>query len=259
MLISKVTHRQAARTLGCRRRTIAHRLELLGRHCREFHLSRLRSLVEDGGRAGPWQLDELETYETDRRLQPLTVPVLIHEPTYFVVGIDVASLPCRGGLSTRDRERKGERERRHGLRCSGSRVAVERCLGLLAPLVSGHFPVIFTDRKRTYPGSLRRVLGRSHGHVCTRSTLKRDRRNPLFPINHTLAQLRDGVSRLVRRTWAASKRAAWLERHLWIWVCWRNYVRDVTNKAPGVTPAMFLGVAHRPICREELLGARVWP
>lgn len=257
LLISKVTHRQAARMLRCGRRAIAHRLELLGEHCRAYHLSRLRRLTERGGCTGPWQFDELETYEHDRRLRPLTVPVLIHARSYFVVGIDVAPLPCRGGLSARDLRRKLERERLLGPRRSGSRVAVERCLGLLAPLVSGLRPLIVTDRKKTYPGSLRRVLGPDHRHASSPSTIRRDRRNPLFPVNHTLAQLRDGVSRLVRRTWAASKLGARLMSHLWIWVCWRNYVRDITNEAPGTTPAMVIGAATRPVAREELLSARV--
>lgn len=259
LLISKVTHRQAARTLGCRRHTVAHRVELLGRHCREFHMARLRRLAAAGGHPGPWQLDELETYETDRRLQPLTVPVLIHQRSYFVVGIEVAPLPCRGGLGARDRKRKRQRESSLGIRRSGSRAAVERCLTLLRPVAGRHFPIVCTDRKRSYPGSLRRVLGGFHGHACTHSTRRRDRSNPLFPINHTLAQLRDGVSRLVRRTWAGSKRATWLERHLWIWVCWRNYVRDITNAAPGTTPAMVIGVAQRPLDREELLASKVLP
>jgi transposase-like protein len=35
--VSKVTHRQAARTLGCSRRTLAHRLRLFGDHCQAFH------------------------------------------------------------------------------------------------------------------------------------------------------------------------------------------------------------------------------
>jgi transposase-like protein len=257
-LISKVTHRQAARTLGCHRRTVAHRLELLGRHCRDFHIERLGRLAEDGGRDGPWQLDELETYEQDRRLQPLTVPVLIHRSSYFVVAVDVAPLPCRGGLSRRDQRRKSEREQSHGLRRSGSRAAVERCLAPLVALVGHHVAQVETDRKKTYPAILERLLGRSHLHVSTHSGLKRDRRNPLFPINHTLAQLRDGVSRLVRRTWAASKRAARLEWHLWIWICWRNYVRYVTNEAPLTTPAMILGVERRPLGREELLCARIF-
>lgn len=256
-LISKVTHRQAARMLGCSRRAVAHRLELLGEHCRAFHLERLRQLTEQGGVDGPWQLDELETYEHDRRLQPLTVPVLIHRNSYFVVAADVAPLPCRGGLSCKDRLRKAARERQHGLRRSGSRAAVERCLAWLPGLIEGRVATVETDRKKTYPAILRRVLGETLRHVCTRSTVKRDRRNRLFPVNHTLAQLRDGVSRLVRRTWAASKRAKRLGWHLWIWICWRNYMRGVTNEAPRTTPAMILGTERRPLGKEELLGARV--
>lgn len=256
-LISKVTHRQAARIVGCSRRAVAHRLALLGEHCRAFHLERLRRLYESGGRDGPWQLDELETYEQDRRLQPLTVPVLIHRSSYFVVAHDVAPLPCRGGLTPGYRRRKAARERVHGLRRSGSRAAVERCLAHLVALVGRRVPMIETDRKATYPSILEHVLGPSHEHACTHSERKRDRGNPLFPINHTLAQLRDGVSRLVRRTWAASKRATRLSWHLWIWACWRNYVRGVTNEAPLTTPAMILEVECRPLGKEELLGAKV--
>ena len=69
--------------------------------------------------------------------------------------------------------------------------------------------------------------------------------------------LRDGVSRLVRRTWAASKEGARLRLHLWIWACWRNYVCGITNRSPGVTPAMVAGVASRPLGKDELLGWRV--
>ena len=89
------------------------------------------------------------------------------------------------------------------------------------------------------------------------SRAKRDRGNPLFPINHTLAMLRDGVSRLVRRSWAASKRRSKLELHLWIWACWRNYVRGITNKARHVTPAMAAGLERRPFRKDELLAWRV--
>lgn len=258
-LISKVTHRQAARMLGCHRRTVAHRLELLGKHCRDFHLERLKRLHARGGVDGSWQLDELETYETDRRLQPLTVPVLIHASSYFVVSVDVAPLPCRGGLSAPAQERKAARARVHGPRRSGSRAAVARCLAHLAPITGSNPVVVVTDRKSTYPGLLTRALRGTVQHHCTSSTVKRDRRNPLFPINHTLAQLRDGVSRLVRRTWAASKRALRLGWHLWIWVCWRNYVRDVTNKKPETTPAMLVGAERRPLEREQLLGWKVEP
>jgi hypothetical protein len=54
--------------------------------------------------------------------------------------------------------------------------------------------------------------------------------------------MRDGISRLVRRTWAASKLRQRLERHAWIWAVWRNYVRGVTNRDPDTSPAMALGI-----------------
>ncbi|MBK8177885.1 MAG: hypothetical protein IPK67_03080 [Planctomycetes bacterium] len=56
-----------------------------------------------------------------------------------------------------------------------------------------------TDMKKTYGVLLRRLFGERCRHLRTISTLKRDTRNPLWHINHTLARTRDGVSRLVRR------------------------------------------------------------
>lgn len=253
LLISKVTQRQSARMLCCDRKSVARRLELLGGHCRAWHRSRLarRAL------AGVFQLDELETFEHSRRLQPVTVPVLIQRGSYLVVDLGVAPLPCRGGLSPAYRRRKAEREARWGKRRSGSRAAVERCLETLRSGLRGAGGVLESDRKGAYASSLRRVLGGRVAHVRHDSGGRRDWGHPLFAINHTLAQLRDGVSRLVRRSWAASKRRERLELHLWVWACWRNYVRGITNRARHVTPAMAAGLVPRPIRKDELLAWRV--
>jgi len=254
LFISKCTHRQSARVLGCNRKSIAHRLELVGRHCRDWHRSRLRR----GALAGTFQLDELETFEHSRRLQPVTVPVLIQRRNLLIVDLAVAALPCRGRLSEADRRRKAEREALLGKRRSGSRAAVESCLATLgASLRTGTGAVLESDSKPAYGASLRRVLKGRVRAVRYSSRARRDRGNPLFPINHTLAMLRDGVSRLVRRTWAASKLRGKLELHLWIWACWRNYVRGITNRAPHVTPAMAAGLERRPFRKDELLAWRV--
>ena len=106
LFISKVTQRQSARLLGCDRKSVARRLDLLGRHCHAWHLSRLAR----GRLAGTFQLDELETFEHSRRLAPVTVPVLIQRGSYLVVDLGVAPLPCRGGLSAAYRRRKAQRE-----------------------------------------------------------------------------------------------------------------------------------------------------
>ena len=246
LFASKVTHRQSARILYCTRRTVARRLELLGPHCRRFHRRMLARTRARGGLSGPFQLDELETFEHSRRLAPVTLPVLIGRHSYFIVDLESAALPCRGGLSTRDRKRKEEREARFGRRRSGSRRAVSDCFKALAEVHTPLVPVVVgTDRKSTYPGILREHFGERVAHVRTSSKAKRDYSNPLFPINHTLAMTRDGISRLVRRSWAASKLRERLEWHAWIWAAWRNYVRAITNKAPKVTAAMAAGVASR--------------
>jgi len=210
------------------------------------------------GISGTFQLDELETYEHSRLLAPVTVPVVIERSSFFVVDLEVAPLPCRGRLSEMDRVRKRERERVHGVRKSGSREAVKRCFDTLAAFhAPGSAVAVDTDRKSTYPGLLKRCLGSRVRHLRHSSTAKRDYGNPLFPINHTLAMLRDGVSRLVRRTWAASKLRQRLALHAWMWIAWRNYIRGITNQSPATSPAMALHVETRQWSVTELCAWRV--
>ncbi len=259
LLVSKVTHRQTARVLSCSRKTVAHRLDLLGRHCREFQAEILAGAAASGGIGGTFQLDELETFEHSRRLAPVTVPVLIEKSSYFVLYTEAAALPSRGGLSPDDRERRALRELIHGKRRSGSRDAVRRCFDVLRRLhAPGQCARVQTDCKGTYSALLKRAFEGRLLHERHPSRAKRDYKNPLFPINHTLAMLRDGISRLVRRTWAASKLRSRLAKHLWIWIVWRNFVRGITNRAPRVTPAMALGIARRRLRREEILTWRIF-
>jgi len=94
-------------------------------------------------------------------------------------------------------------------------------------------------------------------HQKTNSKVERMCWNPLFVVNHTLAMLRDGVSRLVRRNWGASKKREKLELHLWIYVAWRNYVRPITNSRPWETAGMVAGLAPRMLEVSELLQWRI--
>jgi transposase-like protein len=256
--VSKVTHRQAARILGCSRKTIAHRLQLLGAHCRDFHRWRLSIARARGGLVGRFQLDELETFEHSRRLSPVTMPVLIERKSYFIVDLKTAPLPCRGRLSEKDRRKKKEREAGWGVRRSGSREAVEKCFDTLARLHVRRGPVLVeTDMKPSYRTILTKRFGSRLAHQRHSSKAKRDYSNPLFPINHTLAMMRDGISRLVRRNWGASKLRERLELHTWIWVVWRNYVRGITNESPRVTPARVLGVEKQRWLPSEIGAWRV--
>jgi transposase-like protein len=259
LFVSKVTHRQAARLLGCSRKSVHHRLKLLAEHACELQRELLaRHVKEHGGLAGCFQLDELETFEHSRKLCPVTMPVLIETKSYFVIGVAVGTLPCRGRLTPKEKERKLAREKVEGRRKNESRAAVASCFERLKALIpAGKQTVVATDHKPLYGAILRQQLGARVIHSKHSSTAPRTYHNPLFPINHTLATLRDGLSRLVRRNWAASKKRQWLERHAWVWILYRNFVRYITNDAQDTSSAMALGVASRMLDAHDLLTWRV--
>ncbi len=259
LFVSKVTIRQMARINNVRRPTIERRLRRLGLVCRRFHDLALAQVRLNGGISGVYQIDELETYEKDRRLSPVTLPVLIERHSYFVIHGETATMAARGNLTPSYKRKKERRDRRIGVRRSGSRIAV---INSLQRMKAAHRPGVGisleSDRKTSYGKEFRRIAGTlpfSHRQVSSKK--KRDKSNPLFPINHTLALMRDSISRLVRRTWAASKLRARLDLHFWIWACYRNYIRGITVLTE-TTPAQALGVQKRAWNRVDLLRWR-WP
>jgi transposase-like protein len=257
-LVAKVTLRQTARALGCSRKTVEHRLDLIAVHCRNFHRRLLAK--RPASLAGPlFQLDELETYEQHRRLQPLTVPVLIHKKSFFVLDARVAALPARGGLSQKLELEKARRAQAGKVRRSRSSAAVRACLQAARELFGAGARVrVETDLKKSYPAILRKVFGTRFEQATLSSKAPRRADSLLFPINLTLAMLRDGISRLVRRTWAASKTQARLEKHLWVWMVWRNYVRGRTNRERWSTPAMQLGLVNCQFEPAQVLRWRIF-
>lgn len=233
------------------RKTIHHRIRLFSPALFEFHWAHLDRARDVGLLRGAFSFDELETYEHDRRLQPLTIPVLIHRGSRFVVGAEVGRIPARGRLSEYDRARLRGREARP----NESSIAVERCLMQLrrALPLNGLLEII-TDRKSAYRTLVRRVFPeRIAVHARESSKRTRNTGNVLFQINHTLAMMRDQISRLVRRTWAASKLRSMLRRHVWIWIAWRNYVRLAAHDEKRRSAAMVIGVAGKRYTPNELL------
>ncbi len=257
--VSKVTMRQMARIHGVRRPTVERRLRQLAKTCRRFHQQVLQNHQANGGLRGIFQLDELETFETDRRLQPVTMPVIIERSSYFVVYGETAPLGARGNLTPIYARRKLKYEISKGVRHSGSLEAVQNSIYKLKEAHSpSHRIHLQSDKKTTYRKEFRRIVGSQiFCHSTTSSKVRRDKKNLLFPINHTFAMMRDSISRLVRRTWAASKKRQRLDSHFWIWLAFRNYIRSITVRAK-VTPAEVIGVQNQSWTQVELLKWR-WP
>jgi hypothetical protein len=251
LFISCVGQRQAARVLQVARRTIERRFRWLAEHADGFHRNRLRGAEL----AGPFQLDEMESFEANR-YQPVTVPVLIDRRTFFIVATATGPLRRKGRMTAHQKRRRTEHEKAHGRRPSHSSRVVREVLMNLAGVVGPRRPfVIESDQKPDY-GRIGRRLFRER-LVWSRhpASARRDRSNPLFPINHTNARLRHFLSRLRRRTWCISKKREDLRRHLAIAALWVNYSRGITNRT-AVTPAQALGLLRRPLRPEELLSWR---
>jgi hypothetical protein len=251
LMVSCVGQRQAARFLGVARRTVERRFVWLAGHARSYHRNRLHNATL----SGPFQLDELESFESNR-FQPVTVPVLIDRATFFVVDSATGPLRRKGRLTPWQRQRRDEHEAAGGRRPSSSARVVRQVLRSLERAVSSSRTVVVeSDRKPLYGRLGRELFG---GRFCWRAhdaSARRDRANPLFPINHTNARLRHFLSRLRRRSWCVSKRRAALEAHIDIAALWINYARGITNRTK-TTPAQALGIVPRAYTTSELLAWR---
>ena len=251
LFISCVGQRQAARVLQLARRTIERRFRWLASHAQAFHHNRLRGAEL----AGPFQLDELESFEANR-FQPVTVPVLIDRRTFFLIATAVGPLRRKGRMTSRQRLRRRRHEAVHGRRPTHSARVVHEVLARLRPLIGPRRPCVLESDQNPLYGSLgHRMFGERFVWRAHSASVRRDRRNPLFPINHTNARLRHFLSRLRRRTWCISKNREDLQRHLSIAALWVNYSRGITNRTE-VTPAEALGLTSRALRPEELLSWR---
>ena len=251
LMVSCVGMRQAARVLRVARRTVERRFAWLAQHAADFQANRLAA----ARLRGPFQLDELESFESNR-YQPVTVPVLIERRSLFIVASAVGLLRRMGRLTPQQRLRRAAHEARHGRRPSESPQAVRAVLKTLRAVSPPAASIVLeSDEKPLYGRIGRDLLGRRFFWRPHSASARRDRRNPLFPINHTNARLRHFLARLRRRTWCVTKKKTWLQAHLHIAALWSNFCRGITNRTE-TTPAQALGLAPRRYRSEEVLGWR---
>jgi len=244
--------RQAAVILKLSRRCCELKARKLARHLAQLN----RNLLDQFPDGCSFQMDEMETFETERRVLPLTVPVLIEQESMFVV--DARSAPIRpsGRMSRRRLEAIRRREKAQGRRRNASRRCLQRVLRTGAAFCKKLSRVrVDTDEKTTYPGLLRQAFGARLIHRQSSSRLPRDTCNRLFPINHLNAMARYLTGRLRRRSWLASKRGRFLDLQLEVFKAYKNLVRPRFN-GEVATPAMVLRLVHERLAPTDLVSWR---
>ena len=236
----------------------------LSRRCTEMkarkmsaHLDHLnRNLLDQFPEGCSFQLDEMETFENERTVMPLTVPVLIEQESMFVV--DARSAPIRpsGQMSRKRLLAIRKREKAEGRRENHSRGCIKRVLREGAKYCKRLSRVrIDTDEKTVYPSLIRKAFGRDHEHRQFSSRSPRDTTNPLFPINHMNAMARYLTGRMRRRSWLASKRGRLLDLQFHVFKAYKNFVRPRFN-GEKKTPGMVLGMVHERLAPTDLVSWR---
>jgi len=242
--------RMSSRRLGLSLRCTELKLRKIARHLRQLNLNLRRPLsghVE-------FVFDELETFESNRSFRPLSIPLLIERTSRYIIWSESAAIRPKGTMTPARLEKLEVEEQRHGRRQDRSRRAIRRTLERGKDLLAcGATMTLYSDEKSSYPGLACDAFGASFvSHKRTNSRLARTTWNPLFPINHEDARLRDMLGRLRRQSWLVSKRRRCMDLFLQIQMAYRNLIRKRFNYDEE-SPAQLLGFLPRRLSLGEAL------
>jgi hypothetical protein len=167
------------------------------------------------------QFDELETYE-HTKMKPLSVPLAVDAKTRRILAFQVCSMPAKGLLAKKSVQKYGPRKDERP-------QAINRLLSQVRQKTRG-LKLVRSDSNPHYPARVREQLPEvEHRREAGRSSredgqgeLKQGGFDPLFSLNHTCAQLRANINRLIRKTWCTTKRPDRLALHLALYAQFHN-------------------------------------
>lgn len=203
LAMSGVTMRRIAVLVGCTRRTVSRKLHYLSARAWEYH-------TEHGPKTSWAMMDELETF-IGARWRQVTVAVVIRAKTREILSISA------GPISSTMAKGKAEGWTKD------TRVATtEDALGNAALLIQPG-AAMTTDGATYYPNAIAKMLPVGVVHQVAHSPVRQGKAfDPLFPINHLFAQMRQDLPRLFRSTWSTTKSMPGLRMHLMLYLAWVN-------------------------------------
>lgn len=139
-LASGLSLRRSAILLKVNSKTVARRLPLLAKRCREKNRNAVEKLR---GRVFNIQIDDLITKENSK-LKPLSVSIAVDEDRRKILAVEVSKIPAFGHLSQIALKKYGKREDEHF-------AGLTRLFQRLAPIVSEEV-VVKSDEHQRYPG-----------------------------------------------------------------------------------------------------------
>ena len=209
--------RRGAKNMKLNRKTIDRKLVLLGQEAEER--VRQKNLLHQ--KVHVVEFDDLETFE-HTKCKPLSITLAVQSQTRRILGFEVSSMPAKGKLAHKAREKYGPRK-------DDRRKGRSRLFKHLQDLV--HEEAQFrSDSHPHYPRTVKKYFPKANhvtflsrkGSLGGGGELKTGGFDPLFSLNHTCASFRMNVTRLLRKTWYTTKRPDRLTAHLWLYADFHN-------------------------------------
>lgn len=243
--------RQIARSLGCSATTVLTHAARLGRHL---------LLVLDQRRPRtprePLVVDGFESFAFSQ-YHPLHLHLAVGADSHFVYGFTESELRRKGRMTASQKDKRQRDEARYGRPDPRAiEIGMQQLLATLVP--AGAHAIVRSDEHPAYPRALRALPDRHLRHEVTSSKAARTTHNPLFPVNRQDLMLRHCGANHRRETIAYSKLRSGVIERAAIQVVWMNFVKAVSEKRPGVTPAMLLGLCQAPMTVRGLLRGRLF-
>jgi transposase-like protein len=208
---SGVTIRRMARLLKVSINKVRRRMAVLAKRAREAHAaaaSDARHLTSHV------QFDEMETYLRNK-LFPLTIALSVRRASGHILSAKVATISAKGPTAAKARDAGWVHM---GMGHVARRAALQETAKFLRPSA---VPTFICDGKGSYPGEIRRHIGRPV-EVETHPRDENEPRDHLFRLNHTCAKIRADVACMARRTWTTTKKIECLQDRLDIYIAWNN-------------------------------------
>lgn len=228
LLSSNLSQRRVALVLGIDRKTVARKLPFLAARCRRLSQKHLEKLK---GRIHNIQIDDLITKENSK-LKPLSITVAVDEDRRTILALEVSQIPAFGHLAKIAVTKYGTRKSEHF-------EGLTRVFKSITPILSSEVQ-IKSDEHTLYRGFVSAYLPKAkhltftseRGCIAGQGELKKTKFDPLFIVNHTCAQLRGSVNRLIRKTWCTTKDPKRLKDHLDIFMYFHNEFLLKKNVSP---------------------------
>jgi transposase-like protein len=269
-LVAGSAARQTARTNGCSHTTVVRLNNRLGRHAMlvmSLAIEHLESIRE------PVVFDHFETFQYCQEMQ-LGIGTPVGADSWFIYDLDPVP-HRRGGKMTAARKAKllARIKRWGGIPAGSYRKSVIFMIKRLLRKVpsDAEFDLI-SDAQPTYKPAVRAACrGRSFTHrVCSnpvrgekdgpRSRQALARNAAMFPVDQLHRLLRHSDANHKRETIAFGRRANAILLRCFLFIVWRNFVKDRSERKPtGTTPAMKLGLTQELWNWSTVLSRRLFP